>query len=156
MNPSSTDELYALLVPLANERLLVPRASVAEVITWQDPDKMVNAPLWYLGTVSWNGRIVPVISFEGVCGHEMPPPGGRTRIVIFVAVSGALTGGYFAIVTQGFPQLVRANPDVIKPDPEHHFAEQSPVLCQVRMINETPLIPDFEYLEKLVAQETSV
>jgi hypothetical protein len=30
-----------------------------------------------------------------------------------------------------------------------------PVLCQVRMINETPLIPDLERLEEIIAQETT-
>ena len=31
-----------------------------------------------------------------------------------------------------------------------------PVLCQVRMINETPLIPDLERLEEMISEETSV
>jgi hypothetical protein len=31
------DELYSLLVPLAGERLIVPRACVAEVIGYQAP-----------------------------------------------------------------------------------------------------------------------
>ena len=37
-------ELYSLLVPLAQERLIVPRACVAEVVTWQAPEKMEGAP----------------------------------------------------------------------------------------------------------------
>ena len=64
MNEISSHELYALLVPLTEERLIVPRACVAEVVTWQQPDKMEGAPAWYLGTISWNGRAVPVISFS--------------------------------------------------------------------------------------------
>lgn len=154
MNNHSADELYSLLVPLAGERLLVPRACVAEVITWQEPEKMPNAPLWYLGTVQWNGRIVPVVSFEATCGQDIPAAGGRTRIVILVALSGQLTGGHFGVVTQGFPQLVRVNPDVVKADPTRTFPEHTTVLCQVRMVNETPLIPDFEYLEKMISEET--
>ena len=38
------DELYSLLVPLAGERLIVPRACVAEVIGYQTPSEMTNAP----------------------------------------------------------------------------------------------------------------
>jgi hypothetical protein len=30
-----------------------------------------------------------------------------------------------------------------------------PVLCQVRMINETPLVPDLERLEEIISQETT-
>ena len=150
------EELYSLLVPLVGERLLVPRACVAEVIGYQTPTDMTNAPPWYAGLVSWNGQNVPVVSFEGALGLSVPAISGRTRIVVFHASGGPLQSGYFGMLTQGFPQLVRVNADVIRPDPSRSFAERSPVICQVRMINETPLIPDLERLEEMIAEETSV
>jgi chemosensory pili system protein ChpC len=149
-------ELYSLLIPLQDERLIVPRACVAEVIGFQAPEEMVGAPAWYLGTVGWNGRKVAVISFEGACGHTIPTVGGRTRIVVLYCLSQKLDAGYFGILTQGFPQLVRVNSDVLKPDGSRGFSERSPVLCQVRMINETPLVPDLERLEEMISEETSV
>jgi chemosensory pili system protein ChpC len=150
------DELYSLLVPLVGERLIVPRACVAEVIGYQTPAAMTNAPPWYMGITVWNGRSVPVISFEGICGENLPSLTSRTRIVIFHAPSGKIPGGFFGITTQGFPQLVRVNADVLRPDPSRSFADRSPVLCQVRMLNETPLIPDLDRLEDMIAEETSV
>src|SRR5262245_21799793 len=149
-----THELYSLLVPLAQERLIVPRACVAEVVRWQAPEKMAGAPPWYLWTIHWSGRQVPAISFEAACGQTIPPPGSRTRIVIFVALRSQITGGYFGVVTQGFPQLVRVNADVVKADPSRSFPDHGPVLCQVRMLNESPLIPDFECLERMISEET--
>jgi chemosensory pili system protein ChpC len=154
MTDVASHELYSLLIPLAQERLIVPRACVAEVVTWQTPEKMEGTPHWYLGTINWSGRPVPVISFEAACGESFPPPGTRTRIVIFVALGTHLTGGYFGVLTQGFPQLVRVNPDVVKPDPNRSFPEGSPALCQVRMLNESPLIPDFECLERMISEES--
>jgi chemosensory pili system protein ChpC len=154
MSETPAHELYSLLVPLAQERLIVPRACVAEVVTWQAPEKMQGAPQWYLGTIHWSGRPVPVISFEAACGQSPPAPGTRTRIVIFVALSNQITGGYFGVITQGFPQLVRVNGDVVKADPSRHFPERGPILCQVRMLNESPLIPDFECLEQMISEET--
>ena len=151
-----SDELYSLLVPLVGERLLVPRACVAEVIGYQVPTDMTNAPPWYLGVVSWNGQNVPVVSFEGALGLPLPVISGRTRIVVFHAAGGPLQSGYFGVLTQGFPQLVRVSADVIRADPSRSFAERSPVICQVRMINESPLIPDLERLEQMIAEETSV
>ena len=150
------DELYSLLVPLAGERLIVPRACVAEVIGYQAPSEMTNAPPWYLGLVSWGGQSVPVVSFEGAVGQSLPGISNRTRIVIFNGSSGKLAGGYFGVLTQGFPQLVRVNADVIRADPSRGFSERSPVICQVRMINETPLIPDLQRLEEMIAEETSI
>lgn len=150
------DELYSLLVPLAGERLIVPRACVAEVIGYQTPADMTNAPPWYAGLVSWSGRNVPVVSFEGAFGQPLPGVSTRTRIVIFHATGGKLQSGYFGMLTQGFPQLVRVNAEVVRADPTRSFPERSPVICQVRMINETPLIPDLQRLEQMIAEETSV
>ena len=67
-----------------------------------------------------------------------------------------LPAGHFGIATQGFPQLVRVNPHVIAADNSRAFPERSPVLCQVRMVNELPLIPDLERLEEMIADETTV
>jgi chemosensory pili system protein ChpC len=150
------DELYSLLVPLSGERLIVPRACVAEVIGYQPPAQMTNAPPWYAGLVTWGGRSVPVVSFEGTLGQPLPSVSTRTRIVIVHAAAGVLPGGCFGMLTQGFPQLVRVNADVIRPDPSRAFAERVPVICQVRMVNETPLIPDLPRLEQMIAEETSV
>ena len=110
-------ELYGLLVPLADDRLLVPRACVAEVTGFQQPQEMPGAPPWYLGVVPWNGRTIPVISFEGTGGGRIPITGGRTRIVVFVCLGNRLPAGHFGIVTQGFPQLVRVSADVVQPEP---------------------------------------
>src|SRR6202047_4799154 len=150
------DELYSLLVPLAGERLIVPRACVAEVIGYQPPAEMTNAPPWYAGIVSWSGRNVPIISFEGAFGQALPSISVRTRIVIFHAAGGLLQSGYFGLLTQGFPQLVRVNADVVRPDPSRSCPERAPVICKVRMVNETPLIPDLQRLEEMIAEETSV
>jgi len=150
------DELYSLLVPLAGERLIVPRACVAEVVGYQPLAEMTNAPPWYAGLVNWGEHRVPVVAFEGAFGKALPSVSSRTRIVIFHASSGLLPGGYFGMLTQGFPQLVRVNADVIRPDPSRGFPERSPVICQVRMMNEAPLIPDLERLEQMIAEETSV
>jgi chemosensory pili system protein ChpC len=147
-------ELYSLLIPLAQERLIVPRACVAEVVTWQQPEAVEGTPPWYLGTIHWSGRAIPVISFESLCGQHYPPPGTRTRIVIFVGLSNQLSCGYFGLITQGFPQLVRVNPDVVKSDPSRTFTERGPVLCQVRMLNESPLIPDFDCIEQMISEES--
>ena len=156
MSEAVAEEFYGLLVPLADERLIVPRSCVAEVVAWQDPAPMSGAPSWYIGTVGWSGRTVPVISFEGTLGHAIPEPSGRTRIVVVHCLGSRLAAGAFGILTQGFPQLVRLNPDVVKPDPTRSFPDRSPVLCGLRMVNETPLVPDLEYLETLIAEETSV
>lgn len=151
---AETEELYSLLVPLSEDRLIIPRACVAEVVRFSAPDREEGAHAWMLGTVTWNGRSLPVVSFEGALGKEVPAATGRTRIVVFYASTGQLKNGYFGIITQGFPQLVRVNRDVLKLDAKEGWPEDAPVLCRVRMINEYPMIPNLEMLEAMLARES--
>ena len=152
----AVEELYCLLVPLAEDRLLVPRSCVTEVINYQAPTPLESVPPWYLGTVAWGGRRVPLVSFEAACGRNVPRTSGRTRIVVMQGITAhaAAVGGHFAVLTQGFPQLVRLSPDVVHADDSRSFVERSPVICQVRMLNEYPLLPDFERLEEMIDEET--
>lgn len=151
---AEAEELYSLLVPLSDDRLIVPRACVAEVVRFSEPSQQEGAHSWMLGTVAWNGRPLPVVSFEGALGKDVPAVTGRTRIVVFFSSTGRLKNGYFGVITQGFPQLVRVNKDVLKLDAKEGWPEDAPVLCRVRMINEFPLIPDLEKLEAMLTRES--
>ncbi len=151
---AAAEELYSLLVPLSGDRLIVPRACVAEVVRFSTPEHEAGARDWMLGNVNWNGRPLPVVSFEGALGNEIPVATGRTRIVVFYASTGQLKTGYFGVLTQGFPQLVRVNKEVLKLEAKEGWPDEAPVFCRVRMINEFPLIPDLEKLEDMLARES--
>ena len=135
--PERVQEVYSLLIPIVDGRLIIPRACVAEVIGFHTPSEMTGAPPWYIGVVTWNGRQVPLISFEGACGQNIPPASGRTRIVVFHCIGARLEGGYFGIVSRA-------------------VEERAPIVCYVRMVNESPLVPDLERLEEMIAQETHI
>lgn len=150
---NAPNELYSLLIPLRNERILVPRMCVAEVIAFADTEKREDAdlPPWLLGTVDWNGRRVPVITLDAEDAQGEPATGrrgSRSRIVIFHALGQALKPAFYGILTQGFPQLVRVNRDVLTLDTETPPPAGQPMLCRVRMIHEFPLIPDLESIEQ--------
>ncbi len=147
------EELYSLLVPLAEDRLIVPRACVAEVVRYTAPEQRPEeAPEWMLGNFNWNGRLLPLVAFEGTLGHPVPPATGRTRIVVFHATAGKLRSAYFGLLTQGFPQLVRVNREVLRASDSRDWPETAPVFCKVKMINEYPLIPDLGKLEDWLAE----
>ncbi len=151
---AAAEELYSLLVPLAEDRLIVPRTCVAEVVRFSKAKQQEGAHDWMLGTINWNGRELPVVSFEGALGKDVPVTTGRTRVVVFYASTAQLKSGYFGVLTQGFPQLVRVNRDVLKFETKEGWPEDAPVLCRVRMINEFPMIPDLEKLEAMLARES--
>jgi chemosensory pili system protein ChpC len=148
---AADDELYSLLVPLREGRLLLPRACVAEVVRYQPPMPVPRSPAWLRGTVHWGDRRVPVVCFEELLGQTPGQPGGRTRIALVQGITGRLSTGVFGILTEGFPQLVRVNRDVLELEERHAWPDPGPVVCQIRMINEHPLIPDLESIEALLA-----
>jgi chemosensory pili system protein ChpC len=150
---AETEELYSLLVPLSDDRLIVPRACVAEVVRYTSPTELPGSEDWLLGSINWSGRELPVVSFEGTIGKEIPATTGRTRVVVFYSSTGSIKAGHFGIITQGFPQLVRVNREVLKLDSKDGWPDDAPVLCRVKMINEYPLVPHLEKLEGLIVHE---
>jgi len=154
---SETNELYSLLIPLRRERILVPRMCVAEVIAFAETEQRTDpdGPDWLLGSVEWNGRHVPVVSLDSADESDEEPSGrrgSRSRIVIFHTIGKVLKSGFYGVLTQGFPQLVRVNRDVLALDTDAPPAEGEPMLCRVRMIHEFPLIPDLEQIEQRLAE----
>lgn len=145
----AVQELYSLLVPLAGSRLIVPRVCVAEVTGVGQLRLLDEDPGWLIGTVGWKGRDIPLISFEAACGEAMPELGNRARAVIFHATD-RLKVGYFAVMSQGLPQLVRVNPAVVSGDDDRSWPSTAPVVCRIRMINEYPLVPDLMGIERLL------
>ena len=145
------EELYCLLVPLMDQRLVIPRSCVAEVIGYVTPSDPADGPPWYLGIVNWNGRYVPLVSFEGCCGAKVLPASSRARIVILNAVSPDVEGGCFAILAQGYPQLVRVSRKTLQAVPEVTTLP-APVICQLRLLDETAAVPDLAVIESMLVE----
>lgn len=148
------DELFCVLLALEGERLLLPRQLLVEAVAWAQPSPMPGAPAWYPGTIDWNGQAVPVIAFEGTLGRDAPVPTGRTRVALLRTIGQQFSGRLLGIMVQGFPQTVRVTRESLRQDESGTLPDRGPVLCRVRMVNETPLIPDLEALEAMVADET--
>jgi chemosensory pili system protein ChpC len=146
-------EVYCLLLPLATSRLLIPRACVAEVVGNQLPAQLPGTPPWLLGSVRWNDAQLPLVSFEGVCQQVAPQASSRTRIVIMHTLGDRLDTSHYGLLVQGFPQLLRVSADMLAPDASFTQDERMPVLSRARMLKDSPLIPDLDMLESMIADE---
>ncbi len=148
------EEIYSLFVPLHRARLIVPRSCVAEIVRYSAlQEGAAGTSDWFRGYIGWNNLRVPVVSIEDLCKLPSTDPGGRTRIAIFNGLSEVLAGRVFGVLTEGFPQLVRVNRDVMELHDEREWPEDGPIICQIRMINEYPMIPNLEVLESLVQEQ---
>ena len=147
-------EVPCLMLPLQDARLLVPRSCVAEVIGHQSPQVARGVPHWYLGFIQWSNQSLPLISFEAACGQLLPQLSARSRIVVMNKLGTRLSGAGYALLSQGFPQLLSVSNSLLQADPGYARIDRHPVLCRVRLMKELPLIPDIEQLETMIADET--
>jgi chemosensory pili system protein ChpC len=132
---------------------------VAEVIAFAETERNqdVSAPDWLLGTINWNGRQLPVVSFDSDKNEDAPSvkhrkKGARSRVVVFHTIGSRFKRSHYGVLTQGFPQLVLVNRDVISVDEQNPLPVDQPILCRARMIHDYPLIPDLEALEDRLAE----
>lgn len=150
--PQTLDEVYSLLIPVAGGKLILPRVCVAEVMGYTRPRPLDSVPAWLLGLVHWQDQELPLVSFEGLCGRRIPERANRTRVAVVYGVSASMEPPVFALMTQGYPYLVRVNASVLSQDADEAYDPEQPVLARVHMANERPVIPDLEAIEdKLLA-----
>ena len=151
---ANREELYAVMIALAGDTLLLPNAAVAEVVAG---DAMIRldpgqGPAWLLGYYNWNARRVPALSLEAMNGGQKPPPSRRERLIIVNSLGTKLAGGVIAFLAQSYPHLITLNRAAIRSLPLNANDRSELVLTRVKIANSEALIPDFETIEsELVA-----
>lgn len=143
-------ELFALLVPVNKQRLLFPRTAVREIVRFMKPTELPNAPNWLRGNINWQGKSIPLVSFEGLCGYPIPEDSSRTRIAVLTAMDERVPYRSYAIYVQGFPQLIGVKETDLKVDAEARFPADSPIISQLSLFNDKPQIPNLEYIENQI------
>ncbi len=144
-------EIRCVLIPVGNLRLLLPNATVAEVITLPTPEPVEGAPDWLLGRIAWRGWRVPLVSFTRMAGAEEGDAELSPRVAVLKAQGGNPDLPFVAMVTQGFPRLTTLNAELIIPT---HDGKPLPpgVSAQVLVRDDVAVIPDLEGIESQLAQ----
>ena len=141
------DQIYAVLIPLDGDTLLLPNSAVMEVISRDTVRPVDGAPPWLLGNYEINGRRVPVISFEVLNGRSLPETARRSRVVLLHSVGQHIEGHAIGVLTQGYPHLVTLNRNAISPAPLRDDDRVDLVLSRVRIASQDAVIPDLETIE---------
>ncbi len=144
-------EIRCMLIPLHEGRLLLPNASVAEVIGYREPEPAQRPRSWLQGTVGWRQRQIPVVDFERLLGRAEHAAGIRQRIAVCYAPGLESDWPLLGLVAQGIPRLLRVSRAVI----ESAAAGETgtlPVFMTLSIGGEKLLVPDLEYIQsRLVA-----
>lgn len=144
-------EIRCVLVPVGNLRMLLPNATVAEVITLTTPEPIADAPDWLLGRIAWRGWRVPLVSFTKLAGTPEGDGDLSVRVAVLKALGGNADLPFVAVLTQGFPRLTTLNAELIIPT---HDGKPLPrgVKAQVLVRDDVAMIPDLEGIENEVTE----
>lgn len=137
------------IIPIEGDRLLLPNTAVAEIVHYAEPTPVADAPAWLLGLLAWRDRRIPLVSFEAACDQPLPASGGRAKIAVLNTLNENTALDFFAVLTQGVPQLMLVNEGKIAPI-EHETATHPLVLSQVILNGEPALIPNLDVLEEML------
>jgi chemosensory pili system protein ChpC len=154
MSEHGTREIRGLLIPVTGGRVLLPNATVAEVITYSTPEKIPNAPAWLLGRLSWRGWRLPLFSFSMFSGTAKQEGLSNAKVAVLKGLSGNAKMPFIAMLAQGFPRLTTITPDLLIPTGDE--SELPPgVHTQVLVRDDQAVIPDLGKIEALIAQATA-
>ncbi len=137
------------LIPLEDMRLLLPTTCVAEIIDWQVPEPVDDAPVWWLGMLEWRGLRIPLLSFEAANGRSRGEISRRGRIAVLNGIGGDPELPFYALQLQGIPHLTLVDQASI--DTITEAEESLPLVLEYATLQEQAvLIPDQDKLEALL------
>ena len=143
-------EIRGVLIPITNGRVLLPNATVAEVITLANVEKIPNAPEWILGRLSWRGWRLPLFSFPILTGQVADETYTNARVAVLKALSGNAKMPFLALLAQGFPRLTTVTPDSLIPTGDEN-AHPLGIRAEVLVRDDRAVIPDLGLIEGMVA-----
>ncbi len=143
-------ELYCILLPVGSGKLLLPRNIVEEVRGLAEPTPVPGAPPWLMGGVRWRGSTIPLIATEPLMGAAIPAPSRRSRMIVLRAPPGTLEPAAMAILSQGFPYILRVTPQLLLGSTP---PESDQLVAQINLGLESPIVPD---LPALAAEAASL
>jgi chemosensory pili system protein ChpC len=151
MAEHNSREIRGVMIPVTGGRVLLPNATVAEVITYSTPEKIPNAPDWLLGRLSWRGWRLPLFSFSMLSGAVKEESLSNAKVAVLKALGGNAKMPFLAMLAQGFPRLTTVTPDLLIPTGDE--SEHPPgVHAQVLVRDDQAVIPDLGHIEHLVAE----
>jgi chemosensory pili system protein ChpC len=149
-NPiAAENDVRGVLVQVAGGRLLLPNATIAEVLSYAEPDAIPDAPDWLLGRMRWRGWQLPLVAFGRLSGLANERGGLGSKVVVLRALGGNPRAPYFALLTQGFPRLVTVSRDTLMVVDDHN-ALPNGVQARVLLNEDAAFLPDLGAIEEQI------
>ena len=151
----SSNIIRGVLIQVADARLLLPNATIAEVLSYADPEPVADAPDWLLGRIRWRGWQLPLVAFSRFTGIADERGGLGSKVIVLKALGGDPQNPFFSLLTQGFPRLVTVTEDAIASDSDDAAVPEG-VLARVRLNEDDALLPDLVALEERIGEALAI
>ncbi len=140
----SEQAVRCMLLPYSSENLLVPSSAVSEIIGFEQPPHTNIKNSWFLGSVSWRGLAVPVVSLERLCETRPDPNQVVSRMVIISNPNDGSELPYVGFHIFGTPRTYMAIEDELPEGETGQLCKY--MLARVQMDGESWLIPNLELI----------
>ncbi len=152
MSTTTTTDIRGVLIQVSGARLLLPNATIAEVLSYAQPEPVENAPDWMLGRIRWRGWRLPLIAFARLAGIAEESGALGNKVLVLKALGGDAKLPYFALLTQGFPRLVTVAEHELVADAGDGDALPSGVQARVLLRDDPALLPDLAAVEGRIGE----
>lgn len=143
----SVTDIRGVVIQTEAAQLLLPNATISEVLSYADPEPVANAPDWLLGRLRWRGWRLPLVAFAPLAGMGAERGGLGSKVIILKALSGDALVPYFALLIKGFPRLVTISRASLIDDTDLGEALPAGVLARVRLNDSQAYVPDVDGIE---------
>lgn len=149
----SNQLIKSIILTLKNELVVVPNATVAEIISVNDVREVEGSPQWVLGKARWRGVELPVVSYEAAGGDNAQAVNINTQVAVMYSASESddKSYPYIGLAMHGVPHVSTFSRDQIKTD-ELVSAEHPMVAQKVRINGASAGILDLDAIEDMLQQ----
>jgi len=144
-------EVRGLFIPLQGSRLVLPDSIIVQIHTGAEILPVSNSPTWLLGTIDWQKRVIPVLSFE-VASSQQYSPLENPRVLVLKSINNIEKMPFYAIPLAGIPNPVRVSDENLAVVENANLS--TPVILNEVLIDGEPTsIPNLDALEEMLMSQ---
>lgn len=147
--------IKCMILTLRSQNILLPSASVAEMVSAEGAIPTVDLPSWFVAKMRWHGVDVPIVSYEAASGEKIKEVNQNTQIaMIYTAGSDKSRYPYIGLVVSGVPHVTQFTREQIIIDPESLLdVHLHPMVVKKTRINGAAVsILDIDGIESMIAK----
>lgn len=145
--------IHCMLAPTEEDILLLPTSVLAEVVDFQQPSPLAEAPPWLIGQIEWEERQVPVFSFFALInGGDPGKITSRSKIMVIKSLSESGRVPYLGVLLGDLPRTTQ-----VKEFDMEQTGDKSKslgVFSRIRLEDQDAIIPDLDRLTHLITHAT--